>query len=1642
MILLLLLLGTLLQESQGLHTNLQYQYDYTGTISTWLPNDPTQSSGAALRAVVALQLSGSGDILVKINDIEVGERNGKDACSRFRQEGFPYREMDPEDAALLQTPFLVHVNASQVSYMEVPPEPAWVNNIRRGIINTIPLVVLTGQHPSRLSFGLKEETMIGRCFNWYSMLKLTGHQAKVESKKLEEGIEVDVQREGRAESLTAPKGKGKKTGGRKKSPGKTRPPSAALTVAPIKDTLWILTRSLDDQQCKDKHFTMKINGNKESVERTQRSSEGTFVIRGEGAVVRLERAEVEGNIMIHTGNCDDEFIWTASKQTLQLTSVQEVEEVFSISYEAERRALSFSVAEGPRSTIKEKLLGLSPAAQQVEDNMAGVLEDLSIIRRNMKGEDAPEFLKVFQRLVERMTILSWTEIQDIISRPAVSTRDKYIIYQAVITSGRDEVLIPILEQIKNSSEYLLQFLLLQSPLTPVRNPALLPAMLEVVTKIGENQNTALSLLNIAKLANRYCLNSETGNLCDPGCDTDFILTVFLPMLSRNLYDDEKWKRIVTVQAVCALGSPYSIPYLQPIIQGVNNEDIDERINAISCLTNDHLPKTATEMVFDSLMPLMKNPTEFPEIRSMAFIVLTTWEPSLSWWEEVAISTWKEKSPQVVSVISSTLITLSEGSDSRSKSAKKVVHLAKHPYDSEGEPINKSIYLYMDEFTRNCQVRPKMKLAWLISTKSIFPSSIYWQLQIVTTMGTIQEEKGLIFANILQNAYKNMHSEIHSRKKNYEDQDLFNEIYAELTEELELILNNNEDEHPFLLGLLLEPLSILGVTNLRYFSDNILWILGAHTEDRLPVHLRMAELMLAFPSDLGLPIVVKHEEDLAFMFSVIGERKETVEANYNHRNVLKANTLVPWSHGMAVGVGFESSFDVNVMLTVNLSIRDGTNVVVLTISPEQKAKIISLSNVMYTSMTKLYHVVDSLLTSEEADSTTLGRRVIWNRRPKEGTDLLLPETGLHLKLRWTCDLEHSSYFTEVIKKVFLLQTVYQNFEYMLLVDLENSRTKSVTFTFKFDKKERDDRFPEQVTDYDGQVTQDLSDPDLFSQVPQIPSQTSGFDEFGEGANEAVFDRQQLQSSSFNNYVGRMQEMIMPSGTLYTAIMTVEPENSTKKYDVAVTLASSEGNVDEKGSKKIHVVFMESPTQGSLSDTHMTCLDVKVETPFVLPLLPKELLSDTDLTATFLVSLYAGGHCDGPAVMKMQGMFGVSPAAVQNIQSTEEDTCVGDFLMKSRLTYDQVIAAVTWTQDFRHLFKAVEALTLNQLQSLSTANVKSEGDRPGNELIVQATLKEEEWNVTITRPEVTSVFLVPDVLYLSPYDTFDSFEKVCHVTSDSVQTYDGLTYAFQGPSCWVTATIYSDSETGMLLEEAYNDLKIAVQVRLTDQWEVRLTAPSYAAVIDVTRSDILVNDEPLIGYNEKFVVHRLQNSMMIKIGMVLIRVGDTVDVMVSDLYYGAVRGICGNYDGEPLNDMMGPTGCLYSDPALYTLAWSTSARTDCRKFTLRNEKRVLSGYREECNRAIFQPTGLSQENVMKNCTDWKYEERQIINGLSCKSKVPHPECQAGCHQGSISTKQLGYSCRMPSLREENVQYGENFMCSNTVSPIVYSTACSSL
>lgn len=84
-----------------------------------------------------------------------------------------------------------------------------------------------------------------------------------------------------------------------------------------------------------------------------------------------------------------------------------------------------------------------------------------------------------------------------------------------------------------------------------------------------------------------------------------------------------------------------------------------------------------------------------------------------------------------------------------------------------------------------------------------------------------------------------------------------------------------------------------------------------------------------------------------------------------------------------------------------------------------------------------------------------------------------------------------------------------------------------------------------------------------------------------------------------------------------------------------------------------------------------------------------------------------------------------------------------------------------------------------------------------------------------------------------------------------------------------------------------------------------------------------------------------------------------LQVGDIYYGEVNGLCGNYDGEPSNDMRGPSGCLYTDPVLHTTAWSTPA-LGCSRITLRGKKAKLGEFRETCDKEVFQPTGITQHN----------------------------------------------------------------------------------
>ena len=54
--------------------------------------------------------------------------------------------------------------------------------------------------------------------------------------------------------------------------------------------------------------------------------------------------------------------------------------------------------------------------------------------------------------------------------------------------------------------------------------------------------------------------------------------------------------------------------------------------------------------------------ETVRVRQSAFMVMLSWNPSLDWWMRIATSTWREKSADMISLISSTIERVSHLED--------------------------------------------------------------------------------------------------------------------------------------------------------------------------------------------------------------------------------------------------------------------------------------------------------------------------------------------------------------------------------------------------------------------------------------------------------------------------------------------------------------------------------------------------------------------------------------------------------------------------------------------------------------------------------------------------------------------------------------------------------------------------------------------------------------------------------------------------------------------------------------------------------------------------------------------------------------------------------------------------------------------
>ena len=95
---------------------------------------------------------------------------------------------------------------------------------------------------------------------------------------------------------------------------------------------------------------------------------------------------------------------------------------------------------------------------------------------------------------------------------------------------------------------------------------------------------------------------------------------------------------------------------------------------------------------------------------------------------------------------------------------------------------------------------------------------------------------------------------------------------------------------------------------------------------------------------------------------------------------------------------------------------------------------------------------------------------------------------------------------------------------------------------------------------------------------------------------------------------------------------------------------------------------------------------------------------------------------------------------------------------------------------------------------------------------------------------------------------------------------------------------------------------------------------------------LNSYDVKNRNGKVIVKIIKHSdyyEMVYLNKFTVVVTDTLSITPLNTMKNRFIGVCGNFDGKPTNDRIGPMGCLYTEPELelFKYAWTVEEGQDC-------------------------------------------------------------------------------------------------------------------
>ncbi|XP_064111244.1 LOW QUALITY PROTEIN: hemolymph clottable protein-like [Macrobrachium nipponense] len=1684
--LLVLIFGGL---CSGLQPGLEYLYRYSGRVATGISGIRKQLSAAGIQADVTVQVLDSSTAIFQLSHVEVGDFHDELFCDMREPLLIEYLRLD-YGVELLEKPFKVKISEGEVpivmDFMEVPEEPAWITNIRKAVVNVFRITPFGTNRDllmqrldviPQLDFSASDETMAGKCISWYSIVKMPREQAAFYDR--DHALEDDAQREGAAATSGRSTGaKGQKGGAKDGKTSKTsktssktsKTPGRAVSSAPeINSTLWIATRTVDFDDC-DYLVSMKRLVNPSLEDLITRSSVGSYIIRGGVSAMRIEEAIVEGTITVFTRIDHEDHYDTFTNQTLQLKGVREISEQLAIEYEAHpvyvwRYEADHSIDHrGVEPGFEQILTGVELTGNIVTEIKKFVVTEIERIR-NWDARDSTtiqNLAKEMSRIKEGLSLLNYEQLEEIHQQFSPDPQNKIdILGDLLFETGTEASVTYFINKVlrarpdrQNRSNIRKFFISLPST---IRSPASIPKLMENVMGLlwppaERGRGTkVLALIGFSQAVKKLCFSSERrlaswDDTCEQErvCDPSPIVDTYIPYLQQELDNEgsHHWQRFVYLYALSSLGTPHTINILKPYILGTKVQYTFFRKAAIWSLSKANMPRTAIGQIMDLLMSIFENVAEHHEVRSVAFLVMATWETNVSWWSRMALATWRDPSEKVANFISTTIKTSAQMKDGGKlqQVASQVEHLIKPP-----SPVSLSLSLnhYLLDFQHSSKFGQMFTFGWLASSDFVIPSDVYF---------SINQQMFLGFANSIQGNVKLTDQEYYLfdvmfsyfvDNKDLIDRsalDIVREMYDEIKENLGLQIPAKEavriimlavDNLPRLLNIEeeREPMhsAIYGVVELSPFPPLL-----------RPQFNVIAESALAIPTDLGIPFITQHSLQRAFWI-----KNEFVPGGislFSHKSILdisqsqkvEMKSLVPWSTKFAVGTRSENLASAHLPLQISFygELRRQKNVQ-FKFSSLSESKVTVVQGHNHHS-TVQYGAFPTPIHYKEEKTKNL--RKYDDCQHSHKSQILPSWLGTKLEAEWEGDIE----VPFSLKALFssggfsLFYPSMDSFEYRVVHDVQTSTTKSASFSFSYGYSERN---PGQESDdlTSGQTSQGADDYD-FSQVSQF---SSGFDdaEFSQSSSSDLQEVGGMEQSSTGQRIAQFQERILRAsgGSVRTLSLDIDLEGAEKKKYAAL-LSWATRKSSSRAENKVQFAWIKDVPEGSLGEAETTCLNIQMITPGFPPFFTAEDVLQ-DFRSSLKVSLDRGPLCDVPAGLEVQGTLEVTPLQLTRVRELLAKDCgpwpahLPTDVITSPL-YDHINIKAHWIEEFPLEMKNLSYFAYDLIRGTMFPNIQYDytAVNADNQVEIDYAkcLETQKWTIHFTKPREVSIITnakAPSILELiaSPAQATDTIvynflngrqQQACVVARDKIRTFDGVEISFQADQCWHVLAIDPLTRESTVFKP-YKRFSASVEARLhDDQWEVRVLVPSDGYMLEMTKDSLKVNGEDHSKKDPRFDINFLHDGAVLTIYFItgtFLKITDEAIYFLEDsVFKNDVIGLCGDFNGEKTGEMRGPKGCLYTDPELFTASWKTPGE-GCAAFALLAKKKKVQAYQEDCPRLSYIPTGVSYPQLTeKNCIIWDYDV-MVDGSRRCQALTPTMRCQVGCSPVRLRKTMIEYDCQ---------------------------------